>query len=95
MTWVTWGMSSPLAATSVATSTGVRPDRKDLKAYGTYKAGQNRSGCEARCALRPLIAARAVMPGVLHTKPKDSCKAFSSMILHKPGYNKQRCNRLT
>ncbi len=74
MTWVTWGMSSPLAATSVATSTGVRPDRKDLKAFRTYKAGQNRSGCEARCVLMPLIAARGVMTGELHTKPKDDCK---------------------
>ena len=33
MTWVTWGMSSPRAATSVATSMGVLPDLKLLRAY--------------------------------------------------------------
>ena len=32
MTWATWGMSSPRAATSVATSMGVAPLLKDLNA---------------------------------------------------------------
>lgn len=38
MTWVTWGMSRPRAATSVATSTGVLPDLKDLRACSHHTA---------------------------------------------------------